>query len=102
MTRSPLRSPSSRPGIFTDDRGGRLQSPFPETQVGRDGPPTNDRVTSALALADGPHCIEAALVFRDDNLEYLADPQGNLIGERNATWVDRLLPATTTPDTRRL
>jgi len=100
MAIGPLRQPSPRPTLIVNERGGRIGPNG--TQVGWDGPLGNERVTSALPLDGGPQLIEPALVLHDPNLNYLADPDGNLIGERNATWVDRLLPATITPDTRRL
>jgi hypothetical protein len=95
-----LRGPSARPSLITNSQGGRIGPNG--TQVGIDGPLSAERVTTALPLAGGPTLLEPALVLRDAQMSYLADPQGNLIGEHNATWVDRLLPATVTGNTRRL
>jgi len=100
MALSPLRTPSERPTLVVNDWGGRIGPNG--TQVGFDGSPTRDRVVSTLPNDNGPHLIDPPLVLRDSQMSYVADPQGNLIGEHNATWVDRLLPATTTWDTRRL
>ena len=72
------------------------------TDVGFDESVSNDRVVATLPLKSGPVLIAPALVLNEPQLGYVADPQGNLVGEFNATWVDRLLPATTTWDTRRL
>lgn len=95
-----LRAPSDRPTLITNSQGGRIGPNG--TQVGFDGLISNDRVITALPLRDGPHLIEPALVLRDAQMSYVVDPQGNLIGEHGATWVDRLLTATVTANTRRL
>jgi len=100
MALSPLRQPSERPTLFVNEQGGRIGPNG--TQVGIDGPLSRNRVIATLPLDSGPHLLDPALVLRDSQMSYLVDPQGNLVGEHNATWVDRLLPATVTWDTRAL
>jgi len=95
-----LRTPSERPTLFTNERGGRLGPNG--TQVGLAGTLTRNRVIAVLPLNGGPSLLDPALVLHDAGMSYLADPQGNLIGEHNATRVSRILPATVTLDTRRL
>lgn len=65
------------------------------------GPLGRDRVLMALPLKEGPKLIQPARVLKD-SATYVIDPDGNLIGESDPVWVQRLLPATVTLDTRRL
>jgi hypothetical protein len=101
-----LRPPSARPELVTDEgrvRGlGIVTDPQAATQTGFDGPLSRDRVVTALPTKGGPVQIIPATVFHDSKSGYLADPDGNLIGERGPQWINRLLPATTTWNTRRL
>ena len=71
------------------------------TFVGRDGPFGRERVVSALPLDPGPSLLSPPTVVRDAGSAYLADPDGALIGDP-ALWVDRMLTARWTEDTRRL
>ena len=56
---------------------------------------------SALPLDPGPALLSPPTVVHDNGSVYLADPEGALIGEP-ALWVDRMLTARWTEDTRRL
>lgn len=69
--------------------------------VGRPGPFGRERVMSALPLSPGPALLSPPTVVRDHGAAFLADPDGALIGEA-AVWVDRMLTARWTEDTRRL
>jgi hypothetical protein len=69
--------------------------------VGRPGPLGRERVMSALPLNPGPALLSPPYVVRDAGSSFLADPDGALIGEP-AVWVNRMLTARWTEDTRRL
>jgi hypothetical protein len=56
---------------------------------------------SALPLNPGPALLSPPTFVRDPGSSYLADPDGALIGEA-AVWVNRMLTARWTEDTRRL
>jgi hypothetical protein len=71
------------------------------TFVGRDNPLGRERVMSALPLDPGPALLSPPTVVRDPGSAYLADPEGALIGDP-AVWVQRMLTARWTEDTRRL
>lgn len=103
-TISPLRQPSPRPELVSSHLPGPTSEPLNLTQVGFAQVPLGlDRVLDTLPLKNGgPHLIAPALVLHDGQLGYIIDPEGNLIGESNAVWVQRMLPATTTLNTRRL
>lgn len=68
--------------------------------VGRPGPLGRERVLFALPLDPGPALLSPPTVVRDPGASYLADPDGALIGEA-AVWVERMLTARWTEDTRR-
>jgi hypothetical protein len=53
-----------------------------------------------LPLDPGPALLSPPTVVRDPGSAFLADPDGNLIGEA-AVWVGRMLTARWTEDTRR-
>ena len=74
--------------------------PSTSTIVGRPGPFGRERVMSALPLDPGPALLAPPTVVRDPGSAYLADPDGALIGEA-AVWVNRMLTARWTEDTRR-
>ena len=57
--------------------------------------PTADRVVYALPLDNGP-----VLLDHGSSVLYVVDPQDNVVGLTSALWVDRLLFATVTPNTR--
>lgn len=99
---SPLRGPSARPLILTDDKGGRIESPPTPTQPGIAGPLGRDRVITALPLGGGPVQLAPARLLHDGDFGYVVDLSGNVIGENAAVWVQRMLTATVAGDTRRL
>lgn len=95
-----LRGPSPSPTVTVDpaafgvvDTTGGI--------VGRPGPFGRERVMSALPLDPGPALLSPPTVVRDPGSAYLADPDGALIGVA-AVWVNRMLTARWTEDTRRL
>ena len=96
-----LRHPSDRPSVVVDPAAFGVAIKPPPTIVGRDGPFGRERVMSALPLDPGPALLSPPTVLRDNGSVYLADPDGALIGEP-ALWVDRMLTARYTEDTRRL
>ena len=94
-----LRHPSPRPSVVVDpaafgvvDQTGGF--------VGRAGPLGRERVLFALPLDPGPALLSPPTVVHDPGAAYLADPEGGLIGEA-AVWVERMLTARWTEDTRR-
>jgi hypothetical protein len=94
-----LRRPSPRPSVVVDpaafgvvDQTGGF--------VGRAGPLGRERVLFALPLDPGPALLSPPTVVHDPGAAYLADPEGGLIGEA-AVWVERMLTARWTEDTRR-
>ena len=95
-----LRLPSARPELLLDQRARRVGDESPAT-VGIPGPFGRERVLPVLPLKDGPVRLEPPMVVHAADASYLADPGGQLIGQ-DGVWVQRLLPATTTWDTRRL
>lgn len=100
-----LRNLSARPELV-------VASPPPSTvhdvvtpaDIGMPGPLGRGRIVDALPLnkTRGPVQLVAARVMHDSTRCYLGDPDGNLVGDRAALWVHRLLDANVTPDTRRL
>jgi hypothetical protein len=94
-----LRHPSPRPSVVVDPAAYGVGFP-PGQVVGRPGPFGRERVMSALPLDPGPALLSPPTVVRDPGAAYLADPDGNLIGEA-AVWVGRMLTARWTEDTRR-
>jgi hypothetical protein len=96
-----LRHPSDRPAVVVDPAAfGVGFPPSPGQVIGRPGPFGRERVMSALPLDPGPCLLSPPIVVRDAGSAYLADPDGALIGEA-AVWVDRMLTARWTEDTRR-
>jgi len=55
---------------------------------------------SALPLDPGPALLSPSTAVHDHGSSFLADPDGNVIGEP-AVWVGRMLTARWTEDTRR-
>jgi hypothetical protein len=99
-----LRTLSARPEIVVDNQGFRLIEPVSSSTVGVPGPFGRQRIVTAIPTNEtetGPVQISAAQTLHDNQVFYLADPDGNLIGEP-AIWVHRMLHARWTQDTRRL
>jgi hypothetical protein len=95
-----LRGPSPRPSVVVDPAAYGVVDPS-SNFVGRPGPLGRQRVVSALPLDPGPALLSPPCVVRDPGSAYLADPDGALIGVE-ALWVNRMLTARWTEDTRRL
>lgn len=95
-----LRNPSDRPGLLVDWSGRPVGEKSTQTIVGWAGPFGRERVVSCLPLDPGGAVLPPQVVVDWDGF-YLADPDGNLIGEP-ALWVSRMLTAGVTQDTRRL
>jgi hypothetical protein len=95
-----LRHPSPRPSVVVDPAAFGVVAPDASI-VGRPGPFGRERVMSALPLDPGPALLSPPTVVHDPGSSYLADPDGALIGEP-AVWVERMLTARWTEDTRRL
>jgi hypothetical protein len=72
----------------------------PPSIVGQPGPFGRERVMSALPLDPGPTLLSPPTVLHDPGSSYLADADGALIGDP-AVWVERMLTARWTEDTRR-
>jgi len=97
-----LRTPSWRPEVLVDERGRRVTDGDGGT-VGIPGPLGRERVTTALPLnGSGPVQVAGPPVVHSNQLSYLADADGTLIGTVPPVWIHRLLPARWTEDTRRL
>jgi hypothetical protein len=96
-----LRHPSPRPSVVVDPAAFGVLDPSTGSVVGRDGPFGRERVMSALPLDPGPALLSPPTVVHDAGPAYLADPDNALIGEP-AVWVERMLTARWTEDTRRL
>jgi hypothetical protein len=94
-----LRGPSPRPSVVVDPAAFGIEDPTGDF-VGRQGPFGRERVMSALPLDPGPALLSPPTVVHDAGPAYLADPDGALIGEP-AVWVERMLTARWTEDTRR-
>jgi hypothetical protein len=98
-----LRTLSARPEILVDNQGFRLVDPN-HVGVGFPGPLGRERIVTALPTNEaetGPVQIAAGLAVHDNELFYLADPDGNLLGAP-PLWVHRMLYARWVQDTRRL
>ena len=95
-----LRHPSDRPSVVVDPAAFGVLDPPSGTLVGRPGPFGRERVMSALPLDPGPCLLSPPTVVHDAGSSYLADPDGNLIGDP-ALWVNRMLTGRWTEDTRR-
>ena len=95
-----LRSPSPRPAVVVDPAAFGVVDPTGDF-VGRPNPFGRERCLFALPLEPGPALLSPPTVLRDNGPAYLADPDNNLIGEP-AVWVERMLVARFTEDTRRL
>lgn len=96
-----LRHPSDRPAVVVDPAAFGVLDPSSTSIVGRPGPFGRERVMFALPLDPGPSLLSPPTVVHDAGSAYLADPDGSLIGVE-AVWVDRMLTARWTEDTRRL
>jgi len=71
------------------------------TLVGRDGPRGRDRMLFALPLnGTGPVEVVRGRTVTAVGAR-LADPDGDLVGDRAMLWIHRLLTAAATEDTRR-
>lgn len=94
-----LRHPSPRPGVVVDPANFGIGDPTNRTVVGPQGPFGRERVLTALPFTPEPSLLAPpTCVF--DGVAYLADPDNNLIGTP-AVWVQRMLTARWTEDTRR-
>lgn len=93
-----LRNPSDRPGLLVDWDGRALGEKSTQTIVGWAGPFGRERLQSVLPM-EGMWLPAQAVVDWDGF--YLADPDGNIIGEP-ALYINRILTVGVTPDTRRL
>ena len=93
-----LRHPSSRPAVLLDPAAFGVLDPASATLLGRPGPFGRERVV--FALPTEPTLLSPPEVFRDPGSAYLADPDGALVG-LPAVWVNRMLTARWTEDTRR-
>jgi hypothetical protein len=96
-----LRQLSNRPELLRDEDSAHIIEQASETLVGTAGSLSRDKVVSALPLHGGPITVLAPIVLHDEDLAYLADPSGNLIGVPGIV-VHRMLSARWTEDTRRL
>jgi hypothetical protein len=94
-----LRHPSPRPSVVVDPAAFGIVDPS-ASALGRPGPFGRERVMSALPLDPGPALLSPPTVVHDAGSAFLADPDGALIGEA-AVWVNRMLTARWTEDTRR-
>jgi hypothetical protein len=94
-----LRPLSARPELIPAIREPNTNATF----VGVAGPLGRNRLVSCLPpnRNTGPVQLKAPLVLRDHLSCVLADPDGNLIGERGL-WVTHMVSAAKTLDTRRL
>ena len=98
----PLRPPSPRPGLVTDQRLRRIvDDAVPQGTLGTPNPWGRGKLLTTLPLANGPRQLAPPTVGPDHDLAYLADLDGNLIGVAGI-WVHKLLTATIVEDTRRL
>lgn len=95
-----LRHTSLRPAVVVDPAAFGVVDPA-RTFVGRSAPFGRERCLCALPLEPGPSLLSPPTVLRDPGAAFLADPDGTLIGVA-AVWVDRMLTARWTEDTRRL
>lgn len=114
-----LRTGTPRPQLVVDRKPDRVVDPIPtepfpgadavlKTTVGLPGVATADgralfargftkgRVVTALPLKDGPRLLRAPVLVHDNTLGYLADPDGNVLGEPGI-WVHRIVTAVATP-----
>jgi hypothetical protein len=97
-----LRHPSERPRVVVDPAAFGVFDPATGTSIGRAGGPLGrKRIMSALPLDPGPALLSPPTVVRDPGAAFLADPDGALIGVAGL-WVNRMLTARFTEDTRRL
>jgi hypothetical protein len=95
-----LRHPSDRPSVVVDPAAFGIVNSPDASILGRPGSFGRERLVSALPLDPGPALLAPPTVVRDAGSAYLADPDGALIGEA-AVWVERMLTARWTEDTRR-
>ena len=96
-----LRNPSPRPGLLVDPRAFGIGERATKTLVGTSTPWGRERIQSTLPFGSGPiPFLSSAVALQDPRGFYIADPDGNLIGEP-ALWVGRMLSVVPTEDTRR-
>jgi hypothetical protein len=106
-----LRTLSARPQIVVDASTHPVRDPgapsSPPTlgAIGVPNPLGRSRVVSALPFnksPGGPVQLQAPRALTDARGCLLADPAGNVVGDRQRIVVHRMLYASKTPDTRRL
>ena len=95
---SELRPPSPRPGFLVDQTGGVVFDPATATQVGVPNPLVGARIVKALPMAWT--LIQRPTFVVDARARALADPAADQVG-RNWVWVNRMVSATRTEETRR-
>jgi hypothetical protein len=93
-----LRPTNSRPVIVVDPAGDGVADPS-RVFVGRPRPLGRDRLLYALALDPGPALLRPPTLLRDPGSAVVADPNPIVVG-REALWVNRMLVALPSEDTR--
>ena len=104
-----LSSISQRPTYVVDERGRRVvdeAKPFPalpdQKTIGMMLALGGFRMVTALPTNEsGPVAVAPAVVF-GSALAYLADVDGNLVGEHGAQFIHRMVSARWVENTRRL
>lgn len=106
-----LRTGTPRQELVVDSNNiqARVTTPNPPNQsIGFPTPSTIDghtffalgfnrgRIVTALPLKDGPRLLVPPVLVHDNTLGYLADPDGNVLGEPGV-WVHRIVSAVATP-----
>lgn len=96
-----LRALSTRPVLLADLEGGRVG--IGTTRVGQPAPLGRERVVSALKLNNNPpQPIIPPQLVADRGEWLIADPTDGSIVGMPGLWINRLVQATRTRDTRRL
>jgi hypothetical protein len=98
-----MRGLTDRPSLLVDERGRSIVDPN-AAQVGPpdQGPISYGHMVTALPLKDGPRLIQPARVMSDSDGTFLADPNGNIVGDVTPIWLSRIVMAVRTPNTRRI